>query len=120
MPVYRIRRTAETYGQAVGILVLDSRTPYVPGDTCNASTYDYPVMFKTVPGIGPEIRGILKPIGLRPILNGTSYRVRNCLGKVEIMNKYVAFVFVTAILAALAGPAYAGGCPGMWARSTRR
>ncbi len=51
MPVYRIRRTAETYGQAVGILILDSRTPYVPGDACNASTYGYPVIFKTVPGL---------------------------------------------------------------------
>lgn len=51
MPVYRIRRTAETYGQAVGILILDSRTPYVPGDAGNASTYGYPVMYKTVPGL---------------------------------------------------------------------
>jgi hypothetical protein len=29
------------------------------------------------------------------------------------MNKYVGFVSVTAVLAALAGPAYAFGCPGM-------
>ncbi len=51
MPVYRTRPRAESYGQAVGILLLDGRAPFVPGDVGNAHTYDYPVVYKTVEGL---------------------------------------------------------------------
>ena len=55
MTVYRTRRTAETYGQAVGILLLDVRLPFIPGDVANASTYSYPVIYKTVPGLSTAV-----------------------------------------------------------------
>jgi len=55
MPTYRTRRTAESYGQAVGILLLDARAPFIPGDVGNASTYSYPVIFKTVPGLSTAV-----------------------------------------------------------------
>ncbi|MFN0043005.1 MAG: aspartate/glutamate racemase family protein [Alphaproteobacteria bacterium] len=51
MPVYRTRPRAESYGQAVGILLLDGRAPFIPGDVGNASSYDYPVVYKTVEGL---------------------------------------------------------------------
>jgi hypothetical protein len=51
MLVYRKRPKAESYGQAVGILLLDGRAPFVPGDVGNASSYDYPVVYKTVDGL---------------------------------------------------------------------
>lgn len=51
MPVYRKRPHAESYGHAVGILLLDGRAPFVPGDVGNASSYDYPVVYKTVEGL---------------------------------------------------------------------
>jgi hypothetical protein len=50
MPKYRARK-ADTYGHAVGILLLDYRAPFIPGDVGNATSYSYPVLFKTVKGL---------------------------------------------------------------------
>jgi len=49
MPVYRSNGNAAAGGHAVGILLLDYKGPFVPGDVGNASSYDYPVLFRTVP-----------------------------------------------------------------------
>lgn len=50
MPTYHRRKAAGGSGHAIGILLLDYRGPFVPGDVGNATTYDYPVIFRTVPG----------------------------------------------------------------------
>ena len=50
MPKYRVR-DADTYGHAVGILLLDYRGPFIPGDVGNATTYGFPVIFKLVKGL---------------------------------------------------------------------
>jgi len=50
MPRYRTR-DADTYGHAVGILLLDYRGPFIPGDVGNATTYGFPVLFKLVKGL---------------------------------------------------------------------
>jgi hypothetical protein len=50
MPRYRVRN-ADSYGHAVGILLLDYKGPFVPGDVGNATTYDFPVIFKAVKGL---------------------------------------------------------------------
>jgi hypothetical protein len=50
MPRYHVR-DADTYGHAIGILLLDYRGPFIPGDVGNATTYDYPVLFKLVNGL---------------------------------------------------------------------
>src|SRR5687767_3918120 len=50
MPKYKVR-DADSYGHAVGILMLDYRGPFIPGDVGNATTYDYPVLFKVVKGL---------------------------------------------------------------------
>ena len=51
MPVYPTNRSAESYGQAIGILLLDARAPFIPGDVANATSYDFPVIYKLVPGL---------------------------------------------------------------------
>ncbi len=38
------------YGEAIGVLVLDTRMPRIPGDIGNATTFDFPVRFKRVKG----------------------------------------------------------------------
>lgn len=38
------------YGEALGILTLDTRFPRIPGDVGNATTYRFPVRFKRVKG----------------------------------------------------------------------
>lgn len=48
MPVYRGGRAI--YGEAIGIVVLDTQFPRVPGDIGNASTFDFPVRIRMVVG----------------------------------------------------------------------
>jgi hypothetical protein len=47
---YEIKNQQVSYGEAVGILLLDSVIPFIPGDVANATTYEFPVRFKKVPG----------------------------------------------------------------------
>lgn len=47
---YVTRNRQVSYGEAIGILLLDSAIPFIPGDVANATTYDFPVRFKKVPG----------------------------------------------------------------------
>ncbi|MCA1784473.1 MAG: aspartate/glutamate racemase family protein [Desulfobacteraceae bacterium] len=47
---YTIKNQQVSYGEAMGILLLDSVIPFIPGDVANATTYDFPVRFKKVPG----------------------------------------------------------------------
>lgn len=51
MPVYTVRRKAESYGHDIGVLLIDCRTPFIPGDVGNASSYHYPILFRTVPDV---------------------------------------------------------------------
>lgn len=41
------------YGVPLGVLMLESRFPRVPGDVGNASTWPFPVLYRVVPGAGP-------------------------------------------------------------------
>jgi Asp/Glu/hydantoin racemase len=50
MTIYPLPEVARAAGYAVGILLLDFREPHALGDTANALTYDYPVIFRTVTG----------------------------------------------------------------------
>jgi len=42
------------YGEAVGILTLDTVFPRIPGDVGNATTFDFPVRFAVVRGASPR------------------------------------------------------------------
>ena len=48
MPIYKGGRAI--YGEAIGILLLDTQFPRIPGDIGNASTFDFPVRIRMVPG----------------------------------------------------------------------
>lgn len=54
MAIYKVRENAESYGHAVGIILVDVRTPFIPGDVGNASTYPFPVVYRTVPEVTLE------------------------------------------------------------------
>ena len=63
-----------TYGQAVGILMLETQFPRIPGDIGHPGTFPFPVMYKVIPGasieravdqgdqalLGPFIQGALE------------------------------------------------------------
>jgi aspartate/glutamate racemase len=40
-----------SYGEAIGILLLDTYSPFIQGDVGNATTYRYPVRFKRIDGL---------------------------------------------------------------------
>ena len=42
------------YGYKIGIIVLDSQIPRIPGDLGNATTYRFPVLYKVVKGASIE------------------------------------------------------------------
>ena len=54
MPRYQYKPAVEAYGHVVGILLLDPRVPYAPGDSGNAETFRFPVMHRTVSGLTPQ------------------------------------------------------------------
>ncbi len=49
--IYRTKPGQVSYGEAIGILLLDSEAPFIPGDVANANTYPFPVRFQRVPGL---------------------------------------------------------------------
>jgi Asp/Glu/hydantoin racemase len=53
MPM-KIRGGTTLYGHIIGIIVLDTRFPRVPGDIGNASTWPFPVRYRVVPQASPE------------------------------------------------------------------
>ena len=47
---YKTRKGQVSSGEAIGILLLDTAVPFIPGDVANATTYDFPVRFQRVEG----------------------------------------------------------------------
>jgi len=43
------------FGAAVGILMLETRFPRIPGDMGNAATWPFPVLYKVVRGASPDL-----------------------------------------------------------------
>ncbi len=52
--IYRVKSGQVSYGEAIGIILLDSCAPFIPGDVANATTYNFPVRFQRVPGLTVE------------------------------------------------------------------
>ena len=49
--IFTANKGQTSYGEAIGILLLDTETPFILGDVGNAKSYDYPIRFKTVEGL---------------------------------------------------------------------
>lgn len=48
--IYRARPGQTSSGEVIGILLLDTSVPFIPGDVANATTYEFPVRFRKVEG----------------------------------------------------------------------
>ena len=51
----RVTGGQNTYGFTVGILMLDTRFPRIPGDMGNATTFPFPVRYQRVAGAAPDL-----------------------------------------------------------------
>lgn len=52
--LFHVNRQQTSYGEDIGILLLDTETPFIQGDVGNAKSYDYPVRYKVVEGLTVE------------------------------------------------------------------
>ena len=80
------------YGQEVGILMLDTFFPRIPGDMGNATTWPFPVLYRVVKGASPERVVLNQAAGLldevRSLLAepaGLSRTARQALGYKELI-----------------------------------
>src|SRR5439155_4147082 len=55
MTTGRVRGGFNQYGFTVGILMLDTRFPRIPGDMGNAQTFPFPVRYQRVTGADPDL-----------------------------------------------------------------
>jgi hypothetical protein len=51
----RVRGGQNIFGFSVGILMLDTHFPRIPGDMGNAATFDFPVLYHRVRGASPDL-----------------------------------------------------------------
>jgi hypothetical protein len=51
---YAVKGNQVSYGEAIGIMAIENYVPYIPGDTANATSYDFPVRFERLPGSTPD------------------------------------------------------------------
>jgi hypothetical protein len=52
--IYKIPKGQVSAGEAIGILLLETSVPFIPGDVANATTYAFPVRFQKVKGFSVQ------------------------------------------------------------------
>jgi hypothetical protein len=109
MPKYQVRQGAESYGHAVGVLLLDCSEPFIPGDVANATTYAYPVLFRTVPGLtidaamsgDPDLEGPVVEAALELERQGVRGITSNCGFLLHYQEAVAAAVQIPVLMSSL-------------------
>ena len=52
--IFKAIKGQTSYGEGIGILLLDTFSPFIHGDVGNAASYQYPVRFKRIEGLTVE------------------------------------------------------------------
>jgi aspartate/glutamate racemase len=52
--IFKAKEGQTSYGEAIGILLLETSTPFIQGDVGNAKSYEYPVRYNKVDGLTAE------------------------------------------------------------------
>jgi hypothetical protein len=96
-----------TYGQAIGILVVDSAFPRVPGDMGNATTFDFPVRFRVVKGATPRrVSQEQDPSLLEPFIAAAKELAREGVRAITTTSGFLA-MFQREMTAAVGIPLFA-------------
>lgn len=108
--ILRANKGQVSYGESIGILLLDTFTPFIPGDVGNATTYSFPVRFQTVNGFTfkkllEKDRSMLEPVleaGHDLVKNGVKAITGDCgylaMYQDEIANELQVPVFMSSLL----------------------
>jgi hypothetical protein len=102
----RVEGGANLYGYSVGVLVLDTQFPRIPGDIGNAGTFDFPVRYHRVAGATSEavVRG--GPRELLPLfVEGARSLEREGVGAITTSCGFLAR-FQPALAAAVSIPVF--------------
>lgn len=118
MPVYHANPDARFYGHVVGIICLDCVQPNIPGDVANASSYNYPVLFRAVEGLtaqaaksgDPAVRDSVVEAVIALEKAGVKSISSNCGFLQHFQDDVAAAVSVPVIMSSLAqGPLICAG-----------
>jgi Asp/Glu/hydantoin racemase len=110
MPLYHTRPGAASYGHEIGVLLLDVAQPFVPGDVGNAGTWDYPVLYRTVPGCDidrlihrgdPELIHAIRDTARELEAHGVRGITSNCGFMLRFQDQVAAAVSVPVFLSSL-------------------
>ncbi|KHF39400.1 aspartate/glutamate racemase family protein [Halalkalibacter okhensis] len=108
--IIRANKGQVSYGESIGILMLDTFTPFIPGDVGNATTYSFPVRYQTVKGFTfdkllQKDRSMLVPIleaGHQLVQEGVKAITADCgymaMYQEEIANELQVPVFLSSLL----------------------
>jgi Asp/Glu/hydantoin racemase len=106
----RVRGGFNQYGFTVGILMLDTRFPRIPGDMGNATTFPFPVRYHRVAGASPDRVVRARADGLLPAFvegaralerEGVGAITTNCGFLVKLQRELAAAVRVPVFTSSL-------------------
>jgi hypothetical protein len=102
----RVRGGFNQYGVGVGILMLDTHFPRIPGDMGNAATFPFPVRYHRVPGADPDrvVRRGAEAL-LPAFVDGARALEREGVGAITTNCGFLA-KFQTALAAAVSVPVF--------------
>lgn len=106
MTIGRVRGGQNQYGFTVGILVLDTRFPRIPGDIGNAATFDFPVRYLRVSGASSDLVVRRGAAGLLPaFLEGARQLEREGVGAITTSCGFLV-TFQRELAAAVSVPVF--------------
>jgi Asp/Glu/hydantoin racemase len=102
----RVRGGFNQYGFTVGILMLDTRFPRIPGDMGNAGTFEFPVRYHRVAGADPDLVVRRGATGLLPaFIEGARQLEREGVGAITTNCGFLA-AFQAELAAAVQVPVF--------------
>src|SRR3989442_2490865 len=102
----RVRGGVNQYGFTVGILMLDTRFPRIPGDMGNAATFPFPVRYERVSGADPDLVVRRGAAGLLPAFVGRAQRLEGAGGGAVTTHSRVVRKFQRENSPPVPGPAF--------------